>query len=278
MNIKTFMTASVFALATASVAQAADIMIPRQPTEIAPPVVVAPTFSWTGFYLGGQIGSFSSKTAMDIILSDRTIPLSQDALPKLSGFVGGLYAGSNVDLGNNFILGVDTDMVWSGQSKIKPSNKIVITNENKGGITQLLTNSGVKLAQDALADGDVVAIDTGFKEEWSGATRVRFGFAADRIMPYVAGGVAYARFQDVAPVKASKKDTNQVIASGKLSDETKTLVGYTLGAGVDFAMTDSVILRAEYRYADFGKKKFANDKYNINYKTNNFRVGVAYKF
>ncbi|MDD9330735.1 MAG: outer membrane beta-barrel protein, partial [Bartonella sp.] len=61
-------------------------------------------------------------------------------------------------------------------------------------------------------------------------------------------------------------------------DDKKILVGYRVGAGVDFAMTDNVMLRAEYHYSDFGKKKFYRDQFEVNYKSNNFRVGVAYKF
>ncbi|WP_208442595.1 outer membrane protein, partial [Bartonella raoultii] len=52
----------------------------------------------------------------------------------------------------------------------------------------------------------------------------------------------------------------------------------TLGAGVDFAMTDNVLLRAEYRYSDYGKKKYFKDTAELQYRTNDFRVGVAYKF
>ncbi|WP_372712443.1 hypothetical protein [Bartonella machadoae] len=38
-----------------------------------------------------------------------------------------------------------------------------------------------------------------FKEKWSGATWVRIGFAAaDRFMPYVASGIAYAQVQGIA--------------------------------------------------------------------------------
>jgi len=96
----------------------------------------------------------------------------------------------------------------------------------------------------------------------------------DRLMPFVGAGVAYskidsnAKFSNVAGTTYSK-------VSGD-----KTLTGYTLGAGVDYAMTDNIILRAEYRYTDFGDKDFgnANFKYNVDYKTNDLRLGVAYKF
>ncbi|WP_375695165.1 outer membrane protein [Bartonella sp. AC90GZZY] len=58
--------------------------------------------------------------------------------------------------------------------------------------------------------------------------------------------------------------------------KTKTLVSFTLG--VDFAMTDNVLLRAEYHYSDFCKKQFAKDEGKLGYKTNGFRVSIAYKF
>ncbi|MGL2349320.1 outer membrane protein, partial [Helicobacter pylori] len=113
------------------------------------------------------------------------------------------------------------------------------------------------------------------KQKWSGATRVRIGFAADRIVPYIAGGVAYAQIQNI--FSRSIEMEGHEISSSNLSDK-KIMVGYTLGGGVDFAMVDNVILRAEYRYSDFGKQKFAKDKLELAYQTNDFRVGVAYKF
>ncbi|WP_375687767.1 MULTISPECIES: outer membrane beta-barrel protein [unclassified Bartonella] len=116
-----------------------------------------------------------------------------------------------------------------------------------------------------------------FKQNWGGATRVRIGFAADRFMPYLAGGIAYGQFQDTVSISVKDED-GRVVSSKNLADETKTMIGYTLGGGVDFSLLDNVIVRAEYRYSDFGKKKFAKEKLEVNYKTNDFRVGVAYKF
>ncbi|WP_375706288.1 outer membrane protein, partial [Bartonella sp. AA2SXKL] len=87
----------------------------------------------------------------------------------------------------------------------------------------------------------------------------------------------YTQLHDTISISIKKNDES-VVASKNLTDEKKTMIGYTLGGGVDFAMTDNILLRAEYRYSDFGKKKFAKEKLEINYKTNDFRVGVAYKF
>ncbi|WP_371923316.1 outer membrane protein [Bartonella sp. B1098] len=126
-------------------------------------------------------------------------------------------------------------------------------------------------------EDEVETVNHTFKQNWGGATRVRIGFAADRFMPYFAGGIAYGQFQDTVSISVKGED-GSVASSRNLTDETKTMIGYTLGGGVDFSVLDNVIVRAEYRYSDFGKKKFAKEKLEINYKTNDFRVGVAYKF
>ncbi|UNF35693.1 outer membrane protein [Bartonella krasnovii] len=281
MNMKWLITASAFAFVSVSAAQAADVIVPPNPTPVAP-VIVAPTFSWTGFYVGGQIGGFSGKTKMDILAKGQRIPVNNDYLPKLSGFMGGLYGGSNIDLGNGLILGVDTDIMWSNKDDKKTGETFVITPDQFSYIKKILKDASINIDEEALKKGAKRTHSFTFKEKWAGATRVRIGFAAERIMPYVAGGIAYTQLQDNISIsitgKDSDKDSEKVIASGALSDETKTLVGYTLGAGVDLAMTNNIIVRAEYRYSDFGKKKFSNDKYETSYKTNDFRVGVAYKF
>ncbi|MCZ2328099.1 outer membrane protein [Bartonella sp. F02] len=317
MNIKYLMTVSVFALITAPVAQAADVMTHYQPASGISPVVNIPNFSWSGFYIGGQAGGFSSKTDFSIPSGTPWFPLDKELFPKPSGFVGGLYAGSNIDLGDSFIVSVDADVNWSGRKDTKTIIAERVAEAGAGravGRSDAARNGSVgahpapaggsserpypDLALDGCAvdnngpDGcnairfSMMSRDIGrggenvlgavkhtLKEKWSGATRIRFGFTADRFMPYVAGGVAYTQLQDTVSVDPLRTEEGVDI-----SDETKTLVGYTLGGGLDFAVNDNIMLRAEYRYSDFGKKKFIDDKVQLSYKTNDFRVGVAYKF
>ncbi|GAA5098378.1 hypothetical protein GCM10023260_08840 [Bartonella acomydis] len=66
--------------------------------------------------------------------------------------------------------------------------------------------------------------------------------------------------------------------SGNTFDKTKMFFGFILGGGIDFAVTDNVLLRAEYRYSVYSKKKFNRDGNEVSYKTNDLRVGIAYKF
>ncbi|WP_455474306.1 outer membrane protein [Bartonella sp. B30(2025)] len=285
MNIKRLMATSVIALTSISAVQAADIMAPKE--ESSAVVTFTPAFSWTGFYLGGQVGNFSSNIKMTG--SREAESWAKDRSPKVSGFTGGVYAGSNMELGHGVILSVETDAVWQDREDTKPVFTDVVLDEH------LVSNFKQEFKK-AKINGDMDGVivenakasdDLTFRTKWSGATRVRLGYTvADRMMPYIAGGISYAQIRGFDTVTVTKEEAKGVQAtrsndktiSGVLYDTKKTMVGYALGAGVDFAIIDNVILRAEYRYSDFGKVKLSNESYEAAYKTNDFRVGVAYKF
>lgn len=312
MNTK-FITASVFSLISPSILQAADVVAPQEPIHVASEVVTSLPFSWSGFYFGGQIGGFSSKISattrdVDIPLypdeeskSKPWVPVEKQYKPELSGFIGGFYAGVNFDLGNNFIVGIDTDILLtekkdtktkfhSAESSAGGSNPEETGTEENGSGTGTEENGkekkSKKMAQfvgghsasfsgsntETPEEKETLTFNHTFKQKWTGATRMRVGFSAHRVMPYIAGGIAYGQFQDVLSTVITGSEP-----FNKTSDATKTMIGYTLGGGVDFAMTDNLIVRAEYRYSDFGKKKF-KDEIEVKYKTNDFRAGIAYKF
>ena len=68
------------------------------PVKAPRPVVVAPVYSWTGFYIGGDIGYGSGRS--DGVLNDGTfnvgaVPYSAD--PR--GMIGGGFAGYNYQIG-----------------------------------------------------------------------------------------------------------------------------------------------------------------------------------
>jgi outer membrane immunogenic protein len=80
--------------------------------------------------------------------------------------------------------------------------------------------------------------------KWEGATRGRIGYAFDHFLIYGAAGVAYA------------KREFSVSALGTSFSDKKTAVGWTVGGGVEAAVTDNVIVRVDYRYTDYGKDTF----------------------
>ncbi len=103
------------------------------------------------------------------------------------------------------------------------------------------------------------------ESSWNGATRARLGYAFDRFLVYGAAGVAYA--------------DRDVRVSGRGSD-SKTALGWTVGGGVESAVTDNILVRAEYRYSDYGKDNFKLDggRTKSSYDEHRVMAGVAYKF
>ncbi|PIT69246.1 outer membrane protein [Bartonella tribocorum] len=297
MNTKCLTALSLFTFMAVSTAQAADTVILKQPksnvsapSDLSPkiaPVTVSAPFSWSGFYFGGQIGYLSSKSALDYpseAKGGKWAWVNRDLSPKPTGFVAGVYAGSNVDFGNNLVVSFDTDIVWSDRKNTQTDNGKKILDE-LDTINAAFHEAGIPIIKPAAQDetipnyGDIVVSSVTLKEKWTGALRARIGFSSHRLMPYIAGGVAYSQMQYILSLLAkSQEDSTVVFASGDVFNETKTMIGYTVGGGFDLAMTDDIIMRTEYRYTDFFKQKFENDGLKVSAQTHNFRLGIAYKF
>ena len=97
-----------------------------------------------------------------------------------------------------------------------------------------------------------------------GSLRALVGVAWDPIMLFATGGVAVA---------------NKELSLGNVSDD-KTHVGYTLGAGVEAKVTDSVTSRVEYRYSDFESKDYdlGNVTVSSGFDEHSIRASLALKF
>ena len=102
------------------------------------------------------------------------------------------------------------------------------------------------------------------RTDWQGTIRARAGAAFDRILVYGTGGIAFAG-------NNMKKQAR--------GNESQTHVGWTLGAGIEGAITENIVARGEYLYAGYGKENYnkINVK-NVDLNTNVVRAGVAYKF
>src|SRR5262245_59306152 len=77
----------------------------RPPVYAPPPVYVAPPFTWTGFYVGGNLGGAWSQRN----LTDTLLGLNLSNLNDKGAFIGGGQLGFNYQFGN-FVLGVDGDI------------------------------------------------------------------------------------------------------------------------------------------------------------------------
>jgi outer membrane immunogenic protein len=108
---------------------------------------------------------------------------------------------------------------------------------------------------------------------WQGSTRARLGVAIDRFHVYATGGVAYAG------INYSAFDAGTLTRIGN----TSTRVGYTVGAGAEYAFTPNWVASLEYRYTDFGSRNvnlnpvFAGST-SFKTHTHTVRAGVSYLF
>jgi outer membrane immunogenic protein len=111
---------------------------------------------------------------------------------------------------------------------------------------------------------------------WQGSTRARLGVAIDRVHVYATGGVAYAgldyrAFDIGAPVGAGSSGAR---------------FGWTVGAGVEYAITPNWVASLEYRYTDFGRRNVGYigspvttiDSASFKTTTHTVRLGVSYLF
>ena len=230
--MKVVVLAAVFALGSAGYAVAADAVVEDV-------VVVDSTYNWSGVYVGGQIG-YAFGSADYEYETGGGIDAAYNYSHEPNGFIGGVYVGYNYQFANGIVLGGEADIVWGD------------------------------LEDSSIAPGDE-DYSASTKIDWTGSARVRLGYAIDRFLPYVTGGVAFGHF-----------DFDELRFGDFYGDADGDLLGWTLGAGAEYALTDNWILRGEYRYAEFDEEDFVqqpvDDNYSVDIHTHDFRIGAAYKF
>jgi outer membrane immunogenic protein len=105
--------------------------------------------------------------------------------------------------------------------------------------------------------------------EWYGTVRARAGYAFDRVLPYITGGFAYGDVRKATRFGAAGRST------------TKTSMGWTAGAGVEYAITDRISARVEYSYLNFSSGRHAVDGPNVvkgRVDAHVVKLGISYKF
>lgn len=229
--MKTLALAAALALGATGYAVAADAVVDEV-------VVVDSAYNWSGVYVGGQVGYVFDGSADYVYENDPDSSYNYNH--DLDGFIGGAYVGYNYQFSNNIVLGGEADIAWGD---LKDSTR-------------------------DLGAGDYSA-ET--KIDWMGSARVRLGYAFDRFLPYLTGGVAFGN------LNFEEREDGDFYG-----DADVDLTGWTIGAGAEYAVTDNWILRGEYRYTEFNEKDFTeqpvDDEFSVDVHTHDFRIGAAYKF
>jgi len=105
---------------------------------------------------------------------------------------------------------------------------------------------------------------------WTGTATARVGWAVDRLLFYGKAGAAFV---------FSRNTINNVSPGGGVGSITTAT--WTVGGGIDWAVTEHWIARLDYEYINAPTKAFVlsvpvNTEMGV--KFNEIRVGMAYKF
>ena len=224
----------------------------RPPTPAPALVYKSPSalyaYNWSGFYVGadGGYGWETSKGGLTTAAGISLAPYSYN----VNGPIAGIFIGGNYQF-DKLVVGLEGDWQWS----------------NLIGNNQTLAPLGAAGA----FPGGPFTISTTVKDYAS--IRGRLGFAFARFLVFGTGGWAWGN------PSTSYATTEAAPFAATGSNGT----GWTAGAGIDYAFTENVFGRIEYRYTNLGTSGFASVATNsadgvTRVPINDLRAGIAYKF
>jgi outer membrane immunogenic protein len=202
--------------------------------------------SWTGCYIGADVGggSVRDRDNETITGTGAASPFAPGDTATPAGVKAGGYFGCDYQFAGGFVVGALGDVQWA---------------QIRGG--------GATFNTAAPSDFYETKVD------FEASARARVGYAFNQVLVYATGGAAWlqVREHDVSP------------AAGTFQDTLKTPTGWTVGAGLDYAFTNDLIGRIEYRYSDFGTISYNSlvfPGFTENHKIteNQVLVGLHYKF
>lgn len=194
----------------------------------------APTYNWTGFYVGGALGAGTAVHELGVDFGGGSLDL--DGIGG-EGVFGEASIGYDYDFGS-WVAGVQVDANYSGiRSKLDILGGSIKLDNDYG--FDALARVGAKVNESTLA--------------------------------YVIGGYSYQHF-----------DLHASDPIGDIIDWGKS--GFSVGGGLETAVSNNMTAGLEYRYSQFGKKDFSSEfgapdgtlTDKPSFQT--VRLGVKYKF
>lgn len=224
-------------------ALAADLAVRRAAPEAV--YTPAPAFTWSGFYVGGNIGgAWSNLTGVDTTAAGGLLGAAGTSVTDNgSGFAGGLQAGYNWQF-SNWVLGVQGDISWTGINATAASPVLGTTFVN-------------------------------YKSDWAASVTGRLGYAWGPTLLYGKGGAAWVHNKYAV--------TDATIPLNATASETRS--GWTAGVGIEHMFWQKWSAFLEYDYMGFGTRSVtatdpvlgpgtADVKQNLQL----LKVGVNYHF
>jgi|SRR5665213_1890638 len=258
----------------------------------------APRPSWTGFYLGGDVGmravqddpSLRSATfvsslnpvpfdELQVCQGDPTVHCVLDQRANGLAFRFSPHAGYNWQFARDWVAGIEGDVGLGNQ-------KTTLSGEAYPGSRGFI-NAGLFFFGDPHYNFSV-------ETKWDASVRARLGYlVSPTTLLYGTVGPEWMSIKSTSTCSSlvSVSFPGVCVATGEtpaVISHATTALGYTIGGGIESMLTANWILRAEYRYANFGNisttdvRSFPGGStetvgYRINPTTHTLAVGVSYK-
>jgi outer membrane immunogenic protein len=218
------MKATILGGAAASLLTISDLGISP-----APPQVVVPPFTWTtcyaGLHAGGGWGQKDLTDSVGILSNPTLVPGGfSSANVDVNGYMLGGQVGCDYQFTPNWIVGIEGSL----------------SGGNIGGTSTF-----------AVPGGDTASFKS--TSDFLASVTGRVGYAWDRWMLYGKGGVA------MVGDRYHVSDVDQFYAF----DGTEDRLGWTAGAGIEWAFTPLWSVKLEYDYYWFGQRSVSLDDSTI---------------
>lgn len=235
------LVASLLLAASGSATLAADLII----EEPAMPIADTAGFDWTGGYIGIHGGYGAGAVDVTDPSGDFFEEDAGDSFAvDAAGFLLGLQAGFNWQM-DSIVFGLEGQIGYLGAS----GEDFVEDDPDNYGI-----------------------VDLGLYADLTG----RIGIAADTTLFYLKGGVAAAELDaEFGDLDGGDPDL------GSFGAVSEWVVGWTVGAGVEFAFDDNWSAKAEYQYYDFGDVEFVSTDDEVgegSVTAHTVKIGLNYSF
>jgi outer membrane immunogenic protein len=262
------------------VASAADMAVKARP-----PAQPAAAPSWTGFYVGLGLGGRwdevtgsvlgATNNGGNIFCTAGTVGNCNNTSLDSSAFRVSGYLGYNWQFAPLWVAGIEGDFGWA---------------DNKSTLNGAIYPGGNFPFYITGRPGDVFT----FKSDWDAGLRGRLGYLINpSLLLFATGGVEWMQIKTDSQCGSLSDCLPGVFAflfAPQDIGHTTTMTGWTIGGGLEWMWTPEWLLRAEYRYADFGTATFTDTRTNIGFgitqvatysvdvRTHTALFGIARKF
>jgi len=232
-------------------------------SDLRPSVEEASHGSWTGAYVGGNIGS-SWNSSRDRYTKDNAPPVPNVSLVnnqnRDASFIGGVQAGYNYQA-DELVYGVEVDISFAARNsgwKTSVSDPFAYSNPPEQSFLRSKSNLN-----------------------WFSTLRGRLGYAlSDEFMIYGTAGVAVGQV-NVRSQEGVTTSPTLLPEATWTNSKSFTRLGWAAGFGAEYALTENLSLKGEYLRVDLGSNTFAlpSGAYMRNRaKSDIARMGINYRF